>query len=161
MHTFDDAGRCRTPGGSLVPIRLLQVHALDAQLAFETAPIRGMFTMTAAHAAVRHRAGLVMVHEAQIIPLVDYRSAVARGGGMAGAQVVVAAVQHRSFALMVDRVEGPLRVDHAEIRIPDTALTGRCPYLAGCLWRDGGEVYLVDLERLLGPAIRTYLHGRS
>lgn len=140
------------------PIRFLRVQALGAELAFDAASLCDVLDLADTHAPVRFGRGLVMFHEGWIIPLVDYRSPSSRGTALTGARLVIANVQRCRFALAVDRIKEHVSVDYAEICMPEDALADRCPpYLAGCIWREGGEVYLVDLERLLGPAIRTYL----
>ena len=142
------------------PIRFLRVQALGAELAFDAASLCNVLELAYSHAPVRFGRGLVMFYEGRIIPLVDYRSPSSRGTALTRAQLVIAHVQRCRFALAVDCVKEHVSVDYAEICIPEGALADRCPpYLAGCILRDGGEVYLVDLERLLGPAIRTYLDG--
>ena len=143
------------------PIRFLRVSALGAELAFEAVALYAVLDLTEEHAPVRYGPGLVMCHEGLIIPLVDYRSPASKGSNMVGAQMVVAIVQQCRFALLIDSVKEQVNVDYAEIRMPDQALTESFPYLAGCIWRDEGEIYLIDLERLLGPAIRGHLSGRG
>ena len=144
----------------LTPIRFLRVQALGAELAFDAASLCDVLDLADTHAPVRFGKGLVMFYEGRIIPLVDYRSPSSRGTVLTGVQLVIANVQHCRFALAVDCIKEHVSVDYAEICMPEGALADRCPsYLAGCIRRDGGEVYLVDLERLLGPAIRTYLNG--
>jgi chemotaxis signal transduction protein len=145
----------------LAPITLLQVRALGAWLAFERTTVAGVFEMTEGHAAFRHGAGLVMLYGDEVLPLADYRSHGRKGSALVGADVVIALVRQRKFALLVDRLAGRLKVDYAEIRIPDRALVDRCPYLTGKVSRAEGDIYLIDLERLLGPAIRTHLEHRG
>lgn len=140
-----------------MPMRFLRVRALGAELAFDAASLCDVLELADAQAPLRFGHGLVMSYEGRIIPLVDYRSPSSRGTALRGATLVIAHVQHARFALAVDCIREELSVDYAEIRLPEHGLADRCPYLAGRILRGEGEVYLVDLERLLGPAIRTHL----
>lgn len=160
MRSFDNANPKPMYSEMFAPIRFLRVQALGAELAFDAAGLCDVLELADNHAPVRFGRGLVMFYEGRIIPLVDYRSPSIRGTALTGAQLVIANVQRCRFALAVDCIKEQVSVDYAEIDIPEGALADRCPpYLAGCIWRDGGKVYLVDLERFLGPAIRTYLDG--
>lgn len=157
MSAANNSDSYHTAATTFSPVRVLRVDALGAELAFDAAALYDVLDLAEAHAPVRYGRGLVMCHEGGIIPLVDYRALANRGRSLVGAKAVVAKVQCRRFALLVDRVKEQVKVDYAELRVPDRALSKHAPYLSGCIWRDEREVYLIDLERLLGPAIRTYL----
>ncbi|KFI09092.1 hypothetical protein JN27_00130 [Massilia sp. BSC265] len=159
MRSFDNADPNLTYSAMFAPMRFLRVQALGAELAFDAASLCDLLDLADTHAPVRFGRGLVMFYESRIIPLVDYRSPPSRGTALTGAQLVIAQVQRRRFALVVDCIKEQVSVDYAEICVPERALADWCPaYLVGCIWREGSEVYLIDLERLLGPAIRTYLN---
>lgn len=160
MRSFDNANPSLTSSEMFGPTRFLRVQALGTELAFDAASLCDVLDLADTHAPVRFGRGLVMFYEGRIILLVDYRSPSGRVTALTGAQLVIAHVQRCRFALVVDCIKEQVSVDYAEISIPDGALADLCPpYLAGCIWRDGGKVYLVDLECLLGPAIRTYVNG--
>ena len=139
------------------PVRCLRFAALGADLAAETVHISGVIGISAMHAVTRHEPGYVMLHEGSLIPLADYRRPESRQCPMAGAPALVAMVYRRKFALVVDRIEGGLDVECAEIAPPSDALACRFPYLTGRISRAGADIYLVDVERLLGPAIEKHL----
>jgi len=161
MHSFDDTDPYMRFSDMFAQIRLQRVEALGTELAFDAVSLCELLDLAPIHAPVRLGKGLVMSYEGQIIPLVDFRSSSGKEKPMMGSRLVVANVQHCRFALLVDRIREPVNVDYAAIRIPDQALVERCPYLVGSVGCDGDEVHLIDLERLLGPAIRTHLHGED
>jgi chemotaxis signal transduction protein len=99
----------------------------------------------------------VMVHEGEVIPLVDFRSAGAKTGQMLGAPLLIVLVHGRAFGIAVDRVQGRTDIALSEIRAPGEELARRAPCLAGLVWREGRELFLIDSDRLLGPAVRTHL----
>jgi len=145
----------------LAPVRCLRLAALGAELAVETAHIADMVRISAIHAVTRHEAGYVMMHEGDLVPLADFRGAGAKGRAMAGAPALVARVYRRKFAIVVDRIDGPLDVACAEIAPPPEALACRFPCLTGRIARGEADVYLIDVERLLGPAIEKHLLKRT
>lgn len=159
MRSLHDAKLKLTFSRMFAPIRLLRVQALGTELAFDAASLCDVLALAPGHAPVRFGRGLAMSYEGRIVPLVDFRSPAGKEGAMMGSCVVVANVQHSRFAMLVDCMGEYVHVDYAAIRPPEPALAERCPYLEGCISCAGTEVYLVDLERLLGPAIRTHLHG--
>ncbi|MGI4846448.1 MAG: chemotaxis protein CheW [Janthinobacterium lividum] len=161
MHSFDDTDPYMRFSDMFAQTRLLRVEALGTELAFDAASLCALLDLAPIHAPVRLGKGLVMSYEGQVIPLVDFRSSSGKEKAMTGSRLVVANVQHCRFALLVDRVRAPVNIDYAAIRIPVQALAERCPYLVGSVWCEGGEVHLIDLERLLGPAIRTHLHSED
>lgn len=157
MRSFDKAGPHFTLSRTFAPVRLLRVRALGAELAFDAASVHAVLAVAESHAPVRFGAGLVMAYEGRIVPLVDYRASGSRGTTLAGAALVVAHVHRCRIALAVDSVGERVSVAYAAIRMPGAALAESCPYLAGRIRHEGSDICLVDLERLLGPAIRTHL----
>ncbi|MBQ5948502.1 chemotaxis protein CheW [Massilia sp. ST3] len=142
------------------PVRCLRFAALGADLAAESVHIGGVIRISAMHAVTRHEPGHVMLHEGNLIPLADYRGPESRQCPMAGAPALIATVYRRKFALVVDRIEGRLDVECAEIAPPADALACRFPYLTGRISRGQADIYLIDVERLLGPTIEKHLLKR-
>lgn len=138
-------------------IVFLRFCALGAQLAVEAVKVCAVLELGTAHAPARYGAGLVMVHEGEVIPLVDFRSGSGHGGQLAGAPLLVVLVHGRRFGIAVDRVLGRIGIVFAEIRPPGDGAAGCAPYLTGSVWREGCELFLIDSDRLLGPAVRTHL----
>ncbi|MEW6759839.1 MAG: chemotaxis protein CheW [Pseudomonadota bacterium] len=161
MHSFDNANPKFTISTMFARTRFLRVRALGEELAFDAASVCNVIDLADVHIPVRFGHGLAMFYEGRIIPLVDYRAPSCRGTAMTGVPLVVANVQRSLFALAVDCIREQVSVEYAEICQPERVLVDRCPYLAGSIRRGASEVYLVDLERLLGPAIRTHLSGQE
>jgi chemotaxis signal transduction protein len=136
------------------PLACLRVSALGAELAFEMARIETTLVLGAQHALARHGAGLVMLHEDGVIPLVDCRAPNARARPLAGAPALIAAVRGRRFAVVVDGVKEKLAISLDELRLPGRELAARTPSLVGAFQRDGAEICLIDAERLLAPAFK-------
>lgn len=143
--------------GPEAPITFLRFSALGADLAVEAAKVCAVLELGAAHAPTRHGAGLVMRHADGIIPLVDFRSGAEKGKRLPGAPLLVALVCGRRFGIAVDGIHGRIGIAYAEIRMPRDGLARQAPYLTGSVWRDGRELFLIDVDRLLGPAVRTHL----
>ena len=147
----------RTWPGADAPLAFVRFSALDARLAVEAAKVAALLVLSAAHAPARYGAGLVMEHEGRVIPLVDLRSAARKSEPLPGAPLLVVLVHGHAFGIAVDSVQGRTSVALGEIRAPDEALGRDAPYLLGQVWREGHELYLIDSDGLLGPAVRTYL----
>lgn len=139
------------------PIAFLCFSALGAQLALEAATVRTVLELRETHAPARFGDGLVMVHEGHVMPMVDFRRECGKDAPLLGGPLLVSLVYGRKFGIAVDRLHGRINVAYGEIRIPDDGLARQTPYLAGSVWREGIEVFLIDSDRLLGPAVRTHL----
>ncbi len=150
------SGTAAVPG-AWAPVLFLRVAALGAELAVQLAQVQSLVQLAVPHAVLRHASGLAMVHEGDVIPLVDYRCPESNGGPWTGEPALLATVLGRRFAIAVDRVGGSFTVESDEICAPDPALVAQCPYLTGCVLRGGREIYLIDIEVLLGPAVRGHL----
>lgn len=154
MQSSENTGQRRQYSlATLLPF--LKVQGLDQNLAFEKRKVREVLSIDDMHGAIDHGRGITMLYNSRPIPVVDCRKE-SRRKGLLNATAIIAEVVTCNVAIIVDNVNGTVEIPLATLSIDKWDDTHNCG-LSGVVFNELENLFLIDLDLMLGSAVKTFL----
>lgn len=140
-----------TEYGTFPSLKLVSLSAFGRNVAIEKSKVLQVGQVQYDHCIVRHNRGLLMTYLNEVIPIVDCRSDIKNVPG-AGATVVVASINGKNFAMLVDEELGEINFSYSEQFISGEQGLDN-PAIVGCVLRDGRPIFILDLALVFGATV--------
>ncbi len=135
-----------------------KVEGFGQCLAFERRKVLEILCITEMHRATDHGQGMTMIYNGRPTPMVDCRTS--NRHGFINSIAVIAEVLTCKIALLLDAVHGTIKVSvdmFSTQKWDETHSNG----IIGFVFNERENTFVIDLDLVMGPAVKTFLLHRK